>query len=55
MKPRCPWCGSAEVKPCDEVQRAATREDSFRATHECIRCHGRFRHTPAEASCEVHP
>jgi hypothetical protein len=47
--PVCPRCEGRDVVPCDVMLEASDPSESFRASHECRRCHERFRWTaPAE-------
>ena len=42
--PRCPHCEGRDLEPCDAVLDAG--DETVRATHECRRCHTRFRYVP---------
>ena len=45
MTARCPRCESTDLGPSVEWLEASDRSESFHATHECKRCHERFKFT----------
>ncbi len=44
--PRCPRCDGRDLEPCEAVLEAS--DETIDATHECKRCHTRFRYVPPE-------
>ncbi len=44
---RCPRCESIDLEPCSEMLYAS--DELVQSTHECTKCHTRFRRTEADA------